>query len=393
MSQEEKKLAEQKQNPQPMKGSRGGRIFGAENPTISQQNPDFLVPPDTDKGTMPNLKYPFSQTHTRVEPGGWSREVTIRELPAAKTIAGVNMHLEPGGVRELHWHVEAEWSYMIKGKARITAINPDGTQFVDDVEEGDLWYFPSGIPHSIKGLSEGAEFLLAFDDGAFAENSTFSITDWLAHTPKDVLAANFGVSEEEFDNIPDSQLYMYQGAVPGPIAEDLPEVTNKFVDTPFSFKLLEVEPIVTNGGKVWIADSNNFPVSKTIAVALVELAPGAMRELHWHPNQDEWQYYLEGEARMTVFASSAKARTYDYRAGDVGYVPYAMGHYVENTGDKPLRFLEMFRSNHFADISLNQWMSQTPPELLKEHFPFSEKFMENALHSDKRPNVKYDKKG
>src|SRR5699024_7797573 len=155
---------------------------------------------------------------------------TIRELPPSKTIAGVNMHLEPGGVRELHWHKEAEWSYMIKGKARITAISPNGKEFVDDVEAGDLWYFPSGIPHSIKGLSEGAEFILAFDDGSFSENSTFSITDWFAHTPKDVLAANFGVSEEEFDGIPDGELYMYQGEVPGPIAQDLPEDTNKFVE-------------------------------------------------------------------------------------------------------------------------------------------------------------------
>lgn len=378
-----------KANPQPEKEERGGKIFGAENPEISRQNPDFLVPPNTDNGTMPNLKFPYAQTHTRVEHGGWSREVTIRELPPSKTIAGVNMHLEPGGVRELHWHKEAEWSYMIKGKARITAISPNGKEFVDDIEAGDLWYFPSGIPHSIKGLSEGAEFILAFDDGSFSENSTFSITDWFAHTPKDVLAANFGVSEEEFDGIPDGELYMYQGEVPGPIAQDLPEDTNKFVEESYSFKLQDVDPIETSGGKVRIVDSSNFPISKTIAVALVELEPGGIREMHWHPNEDEWQYYLEGQGRMTVFASGGKARTYDYQAGDVGYVPFAMGHYVQNTGDTTLCFLEMFRSDHFADVSLNQWMSQTPPNLLKEHLPLSDEFIENALHSDKHPNVKF----
>ena len=376
-------------NPQPIKNDKGGNIWGANNPEIDRQNPDILVPPDTDSGTMPNLKFPFAQSHMRVEHGGWSREVTIREMPASKTIAGVNMHLEPGGVRELHWHKEAEWSYMIKGKARITAISPDGREFVDDVEAGDLWYFPSGVPHSIKGLCEGAEFILAFDDGSFSENSTFSITDWFAHTPKDVLAANFGVSEEEFDNIPSGEVYMYQGAVPGPIAEDLPSDTNEFVECPYSFKLMDVEPVVSNGGKAWIADSNNFKASKTVAAALVEVEPGGIRELHWHPNEAEWQYYLEGQGRMTVFASGGKARTYDFHAGDVGYVPFAMGHYIQNTGDTPLRFLEMFRSDHFADVSLNQWMSQTPPELLKEHLPLSDEFIKNALHSDKRPSVKY----
>ncbi|HLR60498.1 MAG TPA: oxalate decarboxylase family bicupin [Pseudogracilibacillus sp.] len=386
---EEKK--QDQMSPQPIKGKRGGHIFGAENPEISRQNPDFMTPPNTDKGTMPNLKYPYAQTHTRIENGGWSREVTTRELPPSKTIAGVNMHLEPGGVRELHWHKEAEWSYMIKGSARITAISPDGKEFIDDVHEGDLWYFPSGIPHSLKGLSEGAEFVLAFDDGAFSENSTFSITDWLAHTPKSVLAKNFGVAEEEFDNIPTGELYIYQGDVPGSIEEERPANPNECVDPKYSFKLFdEVEPIETSGGRVWIADSSNFLVSKTIALAFVEIDPGGIREMHWHPNQDEWQYYLSGQGRMTVFGSGAKARTYDYQAGDVGYVPFAMGHYIENTGDEPLRFLEMFKSDHFSDISLNQWMAQTPPNTLKEHFPFSDNFMKDALKNEKRPNVKFN---
>ena len=116
-----------------------------------------------------------------------------------------------------------------------------------------------------------------------------------------------------------------------------------------------------------ITDSRNFTVSERIAAALVEIEPGAMRELHWHPNADEWQYYLSGQGRMTVFASGGKSRTFDYQAGDVGAVPFAMGHYVENTGDETLTFLEMFRSDHYADVSLSQWMGVLPPELVKAH--------------------------
>jgi oxalate decarboxylase len=70
---------------------------------------------------------------------------------------------------------------------------------------------------------------------------------------------------------------------------------------------------------------------------------------------------------MTVFASSGLARTFDYQAGDVGYIPFAMGHYIENTGETTLRFLEMFRSDHYADVSLNQWLALTPPELVQAH--------------------------
>jgi oxalate decarboxylase len=101
-------------------------------------------------------------------------------------------------------------------------------------------------------------------------------------------------------------------------------------------------------------------------VGIVDVEPGGLRELHWHPNTDEWQYYLEGNGRMTVFASEHTARTFNYSAGDVGVVPFAMGHYVENTSDDtPLRFLEVFRSPHFQDVSLNQWLALIPPELVK----------------------------
>lgn len=377
--------------PQPIRGDEGDIIYGARNLQRQLQNPDMIVPPSTDSGTVTNLKFSFDDTHARIQPGGWSREVTERELPVSNTLASVNMHLKPGGVRELHWHKEAEWAYMISGGARITAIDGEGRSFIGDVFEGDLWYFPSGIPHSIVALEDGAEFLLVFDDGKFSENSTFSIADWFAHTPKEVLAKNFGVPESAFDNVPNKELYMYQGRVPGSIDEEKPKDLNEEVPNPFLYRLKDQKPIESQGGKVWIADSTNFKASKTIASALVEVEPGGIRELHWHPNQAEWQYYLSGSARMSVFGAEGHARTFNYEAGDVGYVPFAFGHYVENTGDTPLVFLEMFKDDHFEDISLNQWMSQTPPEFLKEHLHISDEFIEKALHSDKQPIVNFNK--
>lgn len=135
-------------------------------------------------------------------------------------------------------------------------------------------------------------------------------------------------------------------------------------------------------------DSSNFPISKTVAAALVEIKPGAMRELHWHPNQDEWQYYLTGQGRMTVFAGNGAARTFDYRAGDVGYVPFAFGHYIQNTGTETLWFLEMFRSDRFEDISLNQWMALTPRNLTQDNLKIGNE-VTDALRKEKWPVVKY----
>lgn len=217
--------------------------------------------------------------------------------------------------------------------------------------------------------------MLVFDDGAFTENNTFLLSDWLLHTPKSVLAKNFGVPEDQFADIPDHERYMFAAAAPGPLAADLVAGPNGTVPASFSYRLSRQEPIRAAGGAVKIVDSRNFPAARTIAAALVEVEPGAMRELHWHPNGAEWQYYLEGEARMTVFASAGAARTFDFQAGDVGYVPFAMGHFVENRGDGPLRFLEMFRSDHFADVSLNQWLALTPAALVRAHLRLGDEAM------------------
>jgi oxalate decarboxylase len=355
---------------EPIRGDRGASILGPRNVPIERENPDLLASPDTDAGTVPNLKFSFSAARTRLGTGGWAREVTVRELPVATTLAGVNMRLKPGGIRELHWHKQAEWGFMLAGRARLTAVDPQGRNFVDDVTVGDLWNFPAGIPHSIQGLADGCEFLLVFDDGNFSENETFLLSDWFLHTPRSVLAKNFGVPEDAFDDVPrdiERTRWVFAGDVPGPIASDAVASPAGGVPAPFSHHLLAQTPIHAAGGRVRIADSRNFPAATTIAAALVEVDPGGMREMHWHPNADEWQYYVHGHARMTVFASSEKARTFDYQAGDVGYVPFAMGHYIENTGDDVLTFLEVFRSDRFADMSLNQWMALTPQALVKAH--------------------------
>jgi oxalate decarboxylase len=112
-------------------------------------------------------------------------------------------------------------------------------------------------------------------------------------------------------------------------------------------------------------------VAKTVAAAHVIVHPGGLRELHWHQNADEWQYYIQGKGRMTVFFNGGKGRTADFNAGDVGYVPQTFGHYIENTGDTDLIFLEMFKSPVFKDLSLSEWVTHIPPELLKAHIGIS----------------------
>ncbi|KAG8684273.1 hypothetical protein FRC11_012379 [Ceratobasidium sp. 423] len=302
--------------PEPERGAAGANILGPQNIPLERESPDFLAPPTTDSGSVENVKWPFALSHNRVQDGGWARQQNEHDMPLATTMAGVNMRLDAGGIREMHWHLTAEWGYVMDGSCRVNAVDPLGRNYLADVYPGDLWYFPRGIPHSIQGLndtSQGCEFLLVLDDGTFSEDSTFLLTDWVSHVPKEVLAKNFR----------------------------------------------------TTGGTVKVIDSRTFNISQTIAVAEVTVVPGGIRELHWHPTQPEWTFFLQGNARVTVFASSANARTFDYQAGDIGYVPPTFGHYVENTGNTTLKYLEIFNSNIYEDISLNQWLALTPPDMVK----------------------------
>ena len=345
---------------------------GPANKSLDDQNSDSRWPPSTDsKSLVATFKYPFSLANKRTYEGGWSREVTVRELPVSKTIAGVNMRLTAGGVRELHWHTAGEWAIMLYGTARITAIDAGGKSFVADVKKNDLWYFPTGIPHSIQGLGpDGAEFMLVFDDGEFSESETILLSDSMAHLPTEVLAKNFGVAEQALKNLPRQELFIFQAPVPGPLEADQRAAAGApgKSSNDFAFRTMEMPATVrTKSGEVRIVDSSKFKAATTVAMAMVTLRPGGLRELHWHPNASEWQYYITGKGRMTVVATGNKARTMDFEAGDVGYVEKSLLHYIENTGDTDLVFLEMFKSSFYQDLSLSDWLAHTPPELVMAH--------------------------
>ena len=344
---------------------------GPENRPLLAENPSSNAPPPTDKGDVGPIWYSFDLTHKRIQPGGWTHQVTQRELPSSKDLAGVNMRLTAGSFRELHWHTADEWAIMLAGNARVSVLNPDGTIFLDDVAKGDLWYFPAGYPHSIQGLGpDGCEFLLVFDEGMFSEDNTFLLSEWLAHTPKSVLTKNFGLNQTALTKLPTGSLYIFPAELPKSLAEDRAAAGGPQVQSliQYTFHMGSMQPTVhTSSGDARIVDSRNFPAAKNIAAAMLTIKPGGMRELHWHPNASEWQYYMAGKGRMTVFMPVGEARTMDFKANDVGYVPAMAGHYIENTGDTDLVVLEMFKAHQFEDVSLNNWLRRLPPEMVTSH--------------------------
>jgi oxalate decarboxylase len=346
---------------------------GPKNGVLMKLNPNADVPPPTDHGVIEPFWYSFDLTHRRVQEGGWTHQVTERELPVSTDIAGVNMRLTKGSFRELHWHLADEWALMLSGKARLTLFTPDGAMFVDDVDAGDLWLFPAGAPHSIQALGEdGCEFLLVFNQGNFSEESTLLLSDWLKHTPPEILQQNFGLSAEAIKNLPKGEpLYIFASQEPvKSLKEEIAEVA-KHAAKPkisYTFKASAMKPTrESDAGSVKVIDSKNFPASVKIAAAIVTVKPGCLRELHWHPNASEWQYWVKGKGRMTVFPGEEKARTMDFSANDVGFVSAMAGHYVQNTGDEDLVFLELFVAPEFQEISLNKWLRALPRQAAIAH--------------------------
>lgn len=357
--------------------AKGERDHSASNPgpinkALIGENPSSNMPPITDRGVIEPIWYSFELTHRRIQEGGWTRQVTQRELPSSKDLAGVTMRLTAGSYRELHWHEANEWAYMLYGNARVTVFNPeDGTIFIGDVGDGDLWFFPSGYPHSIQGLGpDGCEFLLVFDEGMFSEYTTSLISGFLAHTPHKVVSQNLNIPEGELSVLPEEGLYIFPGTVPGSLEDDRKAVGGAAVASPidYTFRMKAMKPNAEGkGGDMRIVDSKNFLASKTIASALFTVKPGALREMHWHPNGSEWQYYIAGGGQMTVFASAGEARTMNYNANDVGYVPRTAGHAILNTGNEDLVFLTLFKSSYFSEVSMDQWLRRLPVQMVQQH--------------------------
>lgn len=319
---------------------------------------------------LPSFKFALEKSDAKVVGKSTAREATVAQLPISKGLAGVSMTLEPGAMRELHWHATAaEWALVLEGGVRTTVVDPQGRNETNDFEPGDVWYFPRGYPHVLECLGDKpCRFILIFDNGYFSEFGTFSITDWMGHAPKALLAKNLGLPAAAFEGLPASEVYFARGALP-PEKPAPPLQGEKPPPQTHKFRLLAGAPHATYpGGREWRVDSTNFPISTTMAAVVLELEPGALRELHWHPTADEWQYVLQGQVSVTLFGSHGRFRVELLEPGDVGYIPQGYGHSIENIGTTPCRVLVGFNTGVYAAINLSQWIAGNPVDVLATNF-------------------------
>ena len=316
------------------------------------------------------FKYDIEKQTGWVGPGGTAKEANASEFPISQSIAGVSMRLKPGALRELHWHaIAAEWAYVIKGRVRTTVIAPSGQAEWDDFEAGDVWYFPKGHGHAIQCLGpEEAHFILAFDDGNFSEFGTFSITDWVTLLPPELASRNLGLPASTFAAMPKGEAYIVQGKIPPAVAEELRNGNPFPSQFSHKFRLSETKPLVFPGGEERIVSSLEFPIQKTMTGVLLDLKPGALRELHWHPNADEWQYYISGRARVGIFGAHGREMVDEFEPGQVAFIQQGFGHYIEQIGDEPTRILVVFNAGEYQTITLSMWLAANPPSMIADNF-------------------------
>ncbi len=343
------------------------------------------VPDPLLSGTeLPTFKFELEKSEGKVIGNSSGKESTVEQLPIAKGIAGVSMRLEPGAMRELHWHATAaEWAFVIEGRVRTTVIDPQGHAETNDFEPGDVWYFPRGHGHMLECLGDKpTHFLLIFDNGYFSEFGTFSITDWIGHTPKELLAKNFGVPAATFNGFPTKEVYFARGATPP--AEAVPPLQGtKLPPETHKYRLLAQDPHSTyQGGREWRVGAAEFPISTTITGVVLELYPGGLRGLHWHPTADEWFYILDGEMSATLFGSHGRYRTETFSKGDTGYIPQGYGHSIENIGKENCRVLIGFNTGHYETIDLSQWIAGNPVDVLATNFSKPTSVFQKFPHGD-----------
>lgn len=325
---------------------------------------------------LPTFKFALEKSKGKVDGGSFGKEATVAELPISKGIAGVSMRLEPGVTRELHWHATAaEWAFVLSGRVRTTIVDPDGNSEINDFDPGDVWYFPRGHPHSLSCLGDQpCHFILIFDNGYFSEFGTFSVTDWLGHLPMEQLAKTLGPTASGFEGIPKAEVYFVHGRKPPEVTTPL-QGGRKSPPNTHRYRLLAQEPYSVHAfGREWRVGADRFPISQTMTGVVLELDAGGLREPHWHPNADEWQYVISGQVAVSLFGSHGRYRTETLEAGDVAYLPQGYGHSIINVGSQPARILIGFNTGNYQSIDLSQWLAGVPTYLLADHLGKPEGF-------------------
>jgi len=186
-----------------------------------------------------------------------------------------------------------------------------------------------------------------------------------------VLSQNLGLPESVFANFPKSEAYILPGKVPPAVPEALREINPQANQFPHKYRLDASPALEFPGGELRIVSQKEFPIQNTLTGATMLLKPGELREMHWHPNADEWQFYLSGQARITIFGAHGRTKTETFGPGQVGFIKQGFGHFIEQIGDEPTKVLILFNSPAYEEINIATWLAANPLGIIIDNFGIS----------------------
>jgi len=294
-----------------------------------------------------------------------------------KGMALYSLRLDSRGVREPHWHPNAdELSYCLSGRALMTIFSPGAGHDTFTVDSGEIVFVPKGYLHHIENIGHSeTKFAISFNH---EKPEDIGISGSTGSIPDKVLGATFGLGAEYFSNFKKFShdlLITFRSK-----AEDATTTATAYQKTPnyHKFNLRDFPPLVqTKGGTVSLGNADNFGILSGLACYLLTLKPKGVREPHWHPNAAELDYVISGRARMTIFSPGDIVDTFEVGPGEVVFIPSAYFHYIENVDDsEDMQFAVFFNHERPEDIGISGAFGAYSNEVLGSIFGLQPKILE-----------------
>lgn len=299
----------------------------------------------------------------KIYPGGTRTDATKENFPILRGMGLSLLVLQPKGVREPHWHPNAnELSYCLEGKALMTIFSPGATHDTLMIEPGTLSFVPMGSIHHIENLGDGPlRMLVCFNH---EQPEDINLSSSIAAMPHHILANTFQLDSSFFAGLVENPNPVFISQQEKPAQPQLAWTTNRF-----KFNLEAVNPQVqTKGGQVRMSNGFLFPTLDGLSMYGVSLEQEGAREPHWHPNAHEFNYLIQGTARITLLSADGSIDTFDMNPGDSSFLPQGYLHHIENTGPEPAQFAIFFNHQNPSDIGISGCLGAYSNEVLASLF-------------------------
>jgi len=302
----------------------------------------------------------LNEAHTRLTEWGKRIIANKRNFPVLQGMSFYRLILYPNGIREPHWHANAdELGYCLTGKVLISLYETGNVKKKFIVNQGEAFLISSGTLHSIENMSEEAsDLILQF---SHEEPEDFALSSTFGMFTDAVLGNTWGVASDYFK----------------PLLRSTEEVLitlrkgnhlvprSAFYPSPNRFNLDQTPPLITrDGGSAKLARQSVWPALKNQAIYSLELKGTGMREPHWHPETAELGFVRKGKGRMSILSPKGCVDTYEMNEGDIYFIPKAYPHHIENLTEETLHLLIFFDQPMPGDIGLTGSVKSFSNEVL-----------------------------